>query len=57
MHFGLFFDFDIRKGATQAETFERCFSQVEASERMGVDSIWLAAPAACGSDWRCRCCP
>ena len=42
MHFGLFFDFDIRKGATQAETFERCFSQVEASERMGVDSIWLA---------------
>ena len=42
MEFGLFYDFDIRKGATQAETFERCFSQVEASERMGVDTIWLA---------------
>ena len=42
MEFGLFFDFDIRKGASQAETFERCFRQVEASEEMGVDSIWLA---------------
>ena len=42
MEFGLFFDFDIRKGDTQTETFERCFRQVEASEEMGVDSIWLA---------------
>ena len=42
MEFGLFYDFDIQKGATQAETFKRSFSQVEASERMGVDSIWLA---------------
>ena len=42
MEFGLFYDFDIQKGATQAETFERCFNQVEESERMGVDSIWLA---------------
>lgn len=42
MEFGLFYDFDIQKGATQAETFERCFNQVEASETMGVDSIWLA---------------
>ena len=42
MEFGLFYDFDIRKGTTQAETFERCFKQVEASETMGVDSIWLA---------------
>ncbi len=42
MKFGLFYDFDIQKGATQAETFERGFNQVEASERMGVDSIWLA---------------
>ena len=42
MEFGLFYDFDIQKGATQAETFERSFKQVEASESMGVDSIWLA---------------
>ena len=42
MEFGLFYDFDIQKGATQAETFRRSFDQVEASERMGVDSIWLA---------------
>ena len=42
MEFGLFYDFDIRKGDTQAETFERSFNQIEESERMGVDSIWLA---------------
>ena len=42
MEFGLFYDFDIRKGNTQAETFERSFNQIEESERMGVDSIWLA---------------
>ena len=42
MEFGLFFDFDIRKGDTQTETFERSFRQVEASEEMGADSIWLA---------------
>ena len=42
MEFGLFYDFDIQKGATQAETFSRGFKQVEESERMGVDSIWLA---------------
>ena len=42
LEFGLFYDFDIQKGATQAETFERSFNQVEASEKMGVDSIWLA---------------
>lgn len=42
MEFGLFFDFDIRKGDNQATTFERCFRQIEISERMGVDCIWLA---------------
>ena len=42
IEFGLFYDFDIQKGTTQSETFQRCFSQIEASERMGVDSIWLA---------------
>ena len=42
MEFGLFYDFDIQKGKTQAETFERSFKQVEESERMGVDTIWLA---------------
>ena len=42
MEFGLFYDFDIQKGTTQAETFERSFNQIEESERMGVDTIWLA---------------
>lgn len=42
MEFGLFYDFDIQSGSTQVETFERCFNQIEESERLGVDSIWLA---------------
>ena len=42
MNFGMFTDFHIRKGMTQAEAFEESFNQVEASERLGVDSVWLA---------------
>lgn len=42
IEFGLFYDFDIQKGATQPETFQRCFDQIEVSESMGVDSVWLA---------------
>ncbi len=42
MEFGLFYDFDIQSGSTQVETFERCFNQIEESEKLGVDSIWLA---------------
>jgi len=42
MDFGLFTNFHIRKGMTQAEAFEESFSQVQAAEEMGVDSVWLA---------------
>ena len=42
MDFGMFTDFHIRKGMTQAEAFEESFNQVEASESLGIDSVWLA---------------
>jgi alkanesulfonate monooxygenase SsuD/methylene tetrahydromethanopterin reductase-like flavin-dependent oxidoreductase (luciferase family) len=42
MDFGMFTDFHIRKGMTQAEAFEESFTQVEAAEKLGMDSIWLA---------------
>lgn len=42
MDFGIFTDFHIRDGMTQAEAFEESFDQVDSAERMGVDSIWLA---------------
>lgn len=42
MNFGMFTNFHIRKGMTQAEAFEESFNQVEASERLGVDCVWLA---------------
>ena len=42
MDFGMFTDFHIRKGMTQADAFEESFNQVEAAERLGIDSVWLA---------------
>lgn len=42
MDFGMFTDFHIRKGMTQAEAFEESFKQVEAAEKLGMDSVWLA---------------
>jgi alkanesulfonate monooxygenase SsuD/methylene tetrahydromethanopterin reductase-like flavin-dependent oxidoreductase (luciferase family) len=42
MDFGMFTDFHIRKGMTQTEAFEESFTQVEAAEKLGMDSVWLA---------------
>jgi alkanesulfonate monooxygenase SsuD/methylene tetrahydromethanopterin reductase-like flavin-dependent oxidoreductase (luciferase family) len=42
MDFGMFTDFHIRKGMTQAEAFAESFSQVEAAEKLGMDAVWLA---------------
>ncbi len=42
MDFGMFTDFHIRKGMTQAEAFDESFKQVEAAEELGMDSAWLA---------------
>ena len=42
MDFGMFQNFHIRKGMTQAEAFAESFSQIQAAEEMGVDTVWLA---------------
>lgn len=42
MDFGMFTDFHIRKNMTQAQAFEESFNQVEAAEKLGMDSVWLA---------------
>ena len=42
MDFGMFTDFHVRKGMSQAEAFEESFSQVQEAEELGVDSVWLA---------------
>ena len=42
MDFGMFTEFNIRRGETQAQAFEDSFTQVDAAEQMGMDSLWLA---------------
>ena len=42
MNFGMFAEFHVRKGMTQAEAFEESFSQVDAAEKLGMDAVWLA---------------
>jgi alkanesulfonate monooxygenase SsuD/methylene tetrahydromethanopterin reductase-like flavin-dependent oxidoreductase (luciferase family) len=42
MDFGMFTDFHVRPGTTQAGAFEESFNQVLAAEELGVDSVWLA---------------
>ena len=42
MDFGMFTDFHIRKGGTQAEAFEESFNQIDTAEALGIDSVWLA---------------
>ncbi len=42
MDFGMFTDFHIRPGMTQAQAFDESFNQVEAAEKLGIDSVWLA---------------
>src|SRR5256885_12527709 len=42
MNFGMFTDFHIRQHMSQAEAFDESFQQVEAAERLGMDSVWLA---------------
>ena len=42
MDFGVFSEFHIRPGMTHAEAFEESFYQVDASEKLGLDTVWLA---------------
>lgn len=41
MNFGLFTMFEIREGASQAETFDDWFEIVEFADDLGLDSLWL----------------
>ena len=42
MNFGMFTGFHVRVGESQTEAFDDAFSQVDAAEEMGIDSVWLA---------------
>ncbi len=42
MDFGIFIEFQVRRGRTQAEAFEESFALVEAAEDLGIDTVWLA---------------
>ena len=42
MNFGLFTDFHVRSGKSQAEAFDESFAQVMEAERLGFDTVWLA---------------
>ena len=42
MDLGLFFEFPMRPGLSQAEVFEESFSQIQLADELGLDSVWLA---------------
>ena len=42
MNFGMFTDFHVRKGFSQAEAFDESFAQITEAEQMGFDTVWLA---------------
>ena len=42
MNFGMFTDFHVRSGKSQAEAFDESFAQVMEAERLGFDTVWLA---------------
>ena len=42
MDFGMFTDFHVRPGKTQADAFEESFNQIIRAEEYGMDSVWLA---------------
>jgi len=42
MNFGMFTDFHVRPGASQAEAFDESFAQIAEAEQMGFDTVWLA---------------
>jgi alkanesulfonate monooxygenase SsuD/methylene tetrahydromethanopterin reductase-like flavin-dependent oxidoreductase (luciferase family) len=42
MEFGMFHQFPVTPGRSEADAFEQAFSQVDAAERHGLDAMWLA---------------
>src|SRR5438094_9006532 len=42
MEFGMFHQFPVVPGGSESEAFEQAFEQVDATERYGLDAMWLA---------------
>ena len=42
MDFGIFLDFQVRRGGTQEEAFREAFELVDLADDMGLDTVWLA---------------
>jgi alkanesulfonate monooxygenase SsuD/methylene tetrahydromethanopterin reductase-like flavin-dependent oxidoreductase (luciferase family) len=42
MEFGMFHQFPALPGRTETEAFEEAFAQIDAAERWGLDTMWLA---------------
>lgn len=42
MDFGMFLDFQVRRGGTQEEAFRETFQLVDLADEMGLDTAWLA---------------
>ena len=42
MEFGMFHEFPLTPGFSQADAFDRSFEQIDAAERWGLDVMWLA---------------
>ena len=42
MEFGMFHEFQRRRGQTEADAFADAFELVDAAERWGLDVMWLA---------------
>jgi alkanesulfonate monooxygenase SsuD/methylene tetrahydromethanopterin reductase-like flavin-dependent oxidoreductase (luciferase family) len=42
MEFGMFHQFPALPGRTEREAFEEGFEQIDAAERWGLDTMWLA---------------
>ena len=42
MDFGIFMEFGNRSGANEAGSFQEGFELVDASEKLGLDGVWLA---------------
>ena len=41
MDFGIFMEFEIRRGGDQATAFREGFDVVDAAEAWGLDGVWL----------------
>ena len=42
MNFGVFIDFPVRRGMTQADSFDESLNLVMEAEKLGIDCVWVA---------------